>query len=75
MFEVICEIVHEVTGIDSLTLDTDFIRDLSLDSFDIVNIISLFESRFGVEIPVRDIWSLSKVSDVIVYMEKRGIHS
>lgn len=73
MFDIIQDIVRQVTGIESLTMDTDFIRDLSLDSFDIVNIISLFERRFNIEIPVREIWSLSKVRDVVEYLTARGI--
>lgn len=73
MFEIIEDIVREVTGIQSLTLDTDFIRDLALDSFDIVNLISLFEQRFGIEIPVREIWGLNTVNDVLVYLQRKGV--
>ncbi len=73
MFEVIQDIVFEVTGIRNLTPDTDFIRDLALNSFDIVNIISAFERRFHIEVPVREIWHLNTVKDVLEYLEKKGL--
>jgi acyl carrier protein len=67
------EVVRDITGIDNITLETDFIRDLGLNSFDIVNIICAFERRFAIEIPVRDVWNLNQVKDVIHYLEVRGI--
>jgi acyl carrier protein len=73
MLQVIQEIVRSITGIDNITMETDFIRDLALNSFDIVNIICAFERRFGIEIPVRDVWNLNQVKDVIEYLEARGV--
>ena len=62
---VIEELVYQVTGISELTPDTDFIRDLALNSLDVANLVCAFEDRFQVEIPVRDVWKLSQVRDVI----------
>ena len=73
MFEVLQEIVFQVTGRTGLTPDTDFIQDLELNSFDIMNIICAFEDRFDTEIPNRDVWNLHKVRDVLRYMEQRGL--
>ncbi len=73
MFEIVQEIVFSVTGIRNLTMDTDFVRDLALNSFDIVNLIGAFEQRFSIEIPVRDIWNLNQVKDILAYMGQRGI--
>lgn len=75
MFEIIREIVYEVTGVRSITPDTDFIRDLTLNSFDIVSIISAFEQRFGIEIPVREIWNLNQVKDVLEYLKMKGVEA
>jgi len=72
MFDIIKEIVYEVTGKSNLALETDFQEDLALNSFDIMNIICAFEERFDISIPVRDVWQLHKVKDVIAYMKKRG---
>lgn len=72
MLEVIQEIVYEVTGKKGITVDTDFIKDLALNSFDVINIVSAFEARYHVEIPTRDVWKLHQVKDVIKYMEQHG---
>lgn len=72
MFEIIKEIVYEVTGKSNLVLDTDFQEDLALNSFDIMNIVCAFEEKFDISIPVRDVWKLHQVKDVIVYMKERG---
>lgn len=73
MFETIKEIVYHVTGKDSLSYDTDFVKDLSLNSFDIMNIICEFEERFDMTIPTRDVRQLRLVSDVIAYLDEKGI--
>ena len=73
MLELIQDIIYNVTGKKGITYDTDFIRDLGLNSFDIMNIICAFEDNFGITIPTRDVWQLHQVRDVIAYMRKRGI--
>ncbi len=73
MFEVIQKIIYEVTGKQGITPDTDFVLDLELNSFDIINIICCFEENFNITIPTRDVWNLKLVSDVIDYLGKRGI--
>ena len=50
MIEKILAIITEVTGQQQLTLQTDLVRDLQLNSFDVVNIIIAFENEFGIEI-------------------------
>ncbi len=73
MLELIQKIIFQVTGKSDITDDTDFIQDLGLNSFDIMNIISVFEDTFDVTIPTRDVWQLHQVKDAIAYMRKRGI--
>lgn len=43
MLEILEEIIYHVTGKSGLTMDTDFVKDLALNSFDIMNIICEFE--------------------------------
>lgn len=71
MFDVIKAIVYDVTGIQGLTEDTDFVRDLGLNSFDVVNIVSAFEDKYGIEVPIREIWKLHTVRDVMNYMQEK----
>ena len=73
MLEVVQKIIHDVTGKHGIILDTDLILDLELNSFDIINIICAFEENFNITIPTRDVWSLKLVSNVIDYLNKRGI--
>ena len=73
ILELIQKIVYEVTGRQNLTYDTDFVQDLGLSSFDVMNIVCAFEEHFDIEIPTRDVWQLHEVQDVIDYMKKKGI--
>lgn len=72
MLEFIKNTVFQVTGKENLTYDTDFVQDLGLNSFDLMNIVCVFEDYFDIEIPNRDVWELHQVKDVISYMERRG---
>ena len=73
VLELIQKIVYEVSGREGLTYDTDFVQDLGLSSFDIMNIVCAFEDYFDTEIPNRDVWQLHQVKDVIAYMQRRGL--
>ncbi|MDD4511098.1 MAG: acyl carrier protein [Oscillospiraceae bacterium] len=75
MLELMQKIIFQVTGKSDITYDTDFIQDLALNSFDIMNIISAFEDQFDISIPTRDVWKLHQVKDAIAYMRNRGIDS
>lgn len=72
MLQLIESIVKEVTGKSGLTYDTDFVQDLALNSFDVMNIIGQFEDHFDIEIPTREVWQLHQVKDVIDYLARRG---
>ena len=72
MLDLIKDIVFQVTGKKDLTYDTDFIKDLGLNSFDIMNIVSRFEDHFDTSIPTRDVWKMHTVQDVIAYIENLG---
>ena len=73
MLEKFADIIYEVTGKKGITSDTDFVQDLHLTSFDVMNIIGVIETRYDVEIPTRDAWKLITVKDAIQYMEKKGL--
>ena len=51
LFQFIQDTVHEVTGKKGLVMDTDFVKDLGLNSFDIMNVVCAFEEHFDIEIP------------------------
>ena len=70
MFE---QVIYKVTGKTNITYETDFVKDLELSSFDIMNIICEFEDRLDITIPERDVWQIHQVKDIFEYMEKHGI--
>ena len=72
LFKFIQDTIEEVTGKKGLEMDTDFVKDLGLNSFDIMNIVCAFEDYFDVDIPSRDVWKMHHVKDVIDYMIRNG---
>ena len=72
LFQFIQDTVEKITGKKGLVYETDFVKDLGLNSFDIMNIVCSFEDHFDVEIPSRDVWKMRYVKDVIDYMISNG---
>ena len=72
MLQLIEDFIYQVTGKSGITYETDFTQDLALNSFDVMNIIGLFEDHFDTTIPTRDVWQLHQVKDVIAYLAQRG---
>ena len=73
LFKYIQDTVEKVTGNRNMVMETDFVKDLRLNSYDIMNVVCAFEEQFDVEIPNRDVWQLHQVKDVIAYMIKKGL--
>ena len=73
MLEFFQDVIFQITGKSGVTLDTDFVQDLELNSFDIMNIIAAFEDEYDISIPTRDVWQLHEVKDAIAYLRKRGV--
>ena len=73
LLEFVKDTIFQVTGQRGLDYETDFVKDLGLTSFDVMNIVCIFEDHFDVDIPNRDVWKLRQVKDVINYMIQRGI--
>ena len=74
MLEFFQKVIFQITGKQGITYDTDFVQDLELNSFDIMNIIAAFEDEFDITIPTRDVWQLQQVKDAIEYLRRRGVH-
>ena len=73
IFKYIQDIVAQVTGKKDLVMETDFVKDLRLNSYDIMNIVCEFEEHFDVELPNREVWQMRQVKDVVAYMIKNGL--
>ncbi len=72
MLEKVKDILQNYTELLSseITLETDLVKDLDLNSLDVVNIVVTFEDEFDIEIPDRVIGSLTKVADIVKYLEE-----
>lgn len=72
MLKFIQTVIFDVTGKSGITYETDFVQDLALNSFDVMNIIRTFEEHFDIDIPTREVWPLHQVKDVIDYLAGKG---
>ncbi|HIS32167.1 MAG TPA: acyl carrier protein [Candidatus Limivivens intestinipullorum] len=73
LLDVIRKVVYDVTGKDGISQETDFVKDLGLTSFDVMNIVCAFEDMYDIEIPTRDVWQLRQAKDVVEYMKSKGV--
>ena len=59
---------------NDVTLESDIIKDLGLDSLDIVTLIMAVEDEYGFTADDDEIAALKTVGDVVNYREKRTNH-
>ena len=72
---------EKVKSLISRTLDipeskindkTNLVKDLELESLDLVDLVAAFEDEFKVEILDKDIKNLQTVEDIVNYIESRN---
>ncbi|WRE16979.1 acyl carrier protein [Helicobacter pylori] len=56
-----------------VTPEAKFVKDLGVDSLDILELIMALEERFGIEIPDEQAEKIVNVGDVMRYIEKQLI--
>lgn len=73
MLEKVREILlnHTQTSADEIELNTELVKDLGLNSLDVVSLIIDFEDKFGIEISDRTIRDFVTVGDIVDYLEKK----
>lgn len=72
MFEKLCDILEEFSGVskDEMTLDSDILIDLSMNSIDVMEMVVVVEDTFSVSVPDRDIIKFRTIGDVVSYLEE-----
>jgi acyl carrier protein len=71
VFEKVKQLIVEQLDVDpeTITMDTDFMKDLEADSLDAVEIILGVEDEYGLEIPDEIAENFTKVGDIVEYIE------
>ncbi|GAA6898971.1 hypothetical protein CHC156_11890 [Helicobacter pylori] len=75
LFETIQAVIAEQLEIDvsQVTPEAKFVKDLGVDSLDVVELIMALEEKFGIEIPDEQAEKIVNVGDVMRYIEKQLI--
>ena len=71
MFDRVRSIIQGYIQRDDLeiTLDTDVLSDLGINSLELVELVCAFEMEFDREIPENDIRQFVTVEDIVRYLE------
>ncbi|MBR5459393.1 MAG: acyl carrier protein [Clostridia bacterium] len=73
MFEEIKATLEEELDVpsDLITLESEFVNDLKLNSLELADLVVLCEERYGIEIEEQDVHSLLSVGDLVEYIESK----
>ena len=71
-FDKIREIIVEQlkVDIDSVTMNTDLLKDLEAESLDAAEILVAIEEEYDIEIPEEEADKFQKVADIVNYVEE-----
>ena len=71
-FDKIREIIVEQlkVDIDSVTMNTDLLKELEADSLDAAEILVAIEEEYDIEIPEEEADKFQKVADIVNYVEE-----
>lgn len=72
MVDKVKSIIGDYLGIkaEKINMDMDLIKDLNINSYDIMAIVGEFEEAFKIQVPDRDIRNFKNVQDIVNYMGK-----
>ncbi len=67
VFEIIASVCEKPAK--KIKLEDNLISDLELESLDLIELVTKFESAFNVEIEDKDIKDFQTVEDIVTYVE------
>lgn len=72
MNEEIINIIANVAEVPSkkINLDTNLVKDLELESLDLVTLVSELEEKYNITVEDNDIKNLQTVKDIVDYISK-----
>ena len=70
-FEKVQKILAEQLELDAdeITMDSNLVEDLGIDSLDFVDIVMSLEDEFDTEFPEEDMAGIKTVGDIVKYIE------
>ena len=73
MFEKIKNTLLDYVDCDpnSITPDSEFLKDLQMNSYDIITMICQLEDEFGISIATEDLQEINTVGDLASYLSER----
>ena len=68
------DIIADQLSVDEekITMEASITEDLGADSLDVVDLISVIEDEFDLEIPEEAVDSIKTVGDIVNYIEKNA---
>lgn len=61
---------HLCISVDSISENSDIVRDLNADSIDLVEMVMTLEDEFGISIPDEKISSIKTIADIVKFIEE-----
>lgn len=70
-FEKVKKIMKETLGLkeEDITMETDLIRDLRVDSLDVMELVMALEEEYGMTVADEELTSFSTVSSIVEYID------
>ena len=74
MFERVKIIIEDKINCSGVVLSpqTILLKDLNINSLDLVELVCAFEVAFDIEVPEKDMRKFTKVSDIMDYLEEHS---
>ena len=71
ILEEVIEIIANVTEVDKEMIkeDSNLIKDLEIDSLDLVDLVVEFENKYNFQIPDQDVKEIQTVKDIVEYIK------
>ena len=75
MKERILKILSGLRPEFDFTMDVNFIEEVILDSFDVINLVTALDSEFGISIDGTDVLpeNFSSVNAIVMLLKKNGV--
>lgn len=72
--ERVKEIIVDTLNLEAekLTPDADLIKDLDVDSIDVVELVMALEEEYGIEIPDEDVENLTTLGKISAYIDQKA---